>query len=120
MGNLQDLRAVLVNACVCVPFLSHIILSSWGHFFGAVHISVALHFSVIVALSDGSAGVTSDGVNTGAALFFLEYCVCSTCLKQIIFIARRVRPSLSLVNSSSDVGDVFFMMRSHGLVAFNC
>ena len=73
--------------CLCVSF-------------GALHISVALHLSVITALSDGSAGVTQEGV-----FFFLYFCFAPPSSRVLVFvsIARRVRPTLSLVDRYIDV-----------------
>ena len=77
--------------CVYVPF----ILSSY-----------ALHLSVVMSLSYGSAEVTQEGVNTVGLfssfyIFFLPHL--PPAVLAFIFIARRVRPSLSLVDSDVDV-----------------
>ena len=98
-------------SCECHPVDSVVGV----HLFGALHISVALHLSVIMVLSDGSAGVAQKGVNTGAFPFFFYFFLphLPPAVPAFIFIARRVRPSLSVVNNDVGVcGDVL----SHGLL----
>ena len=75
--NMQQLITLLAALCacswwlcVCVVCFRPIYSVVCVHLFGALHILAALHLAVITALSDGSAGVTQEGVNTGAFFFF--------------------------------------------------
>ena len=72
------------------------------HLFGALHISVALHLSMTMILSDGSIEVT--GGNTVFSSFLVSFLPhLHPAVLTFIFVARRVQPSLSLVNNDVEV-----------------
>ena len=89
--------------CVCFRPIGFVI---FVHLLDALHISLALHLSVMMALSDVSAGVSREGRKTRG--LFPSICVSflphlPPAVLGFLFIARRVRPPLSLVISDVDV-----------------
>ena len=58
------------------PIDSVVCVRLFGVLKNLAHISVALHLSVIMVLSDGSAEVTQEAVNTGAFSSFVRFFFC--------------------------------------------